>query len=232
VELSPDGSGSNRSERAADLGYTVILARTIVERTLIQSTLKARRIEEIPVEILSSRGVTITDESFGGIVDNACQILSVISDLTLDLKGNGSGDGIHASVLPERTLPEEFVPAKRKAPARPMNKERIFDVDMKGHEDIMKINGIGMVLCKMENEEIIALADPLHRRIFLNTSSTIMEIMKNRPKEDQMVLLLDEICHEMAHILGFGLRIHDDRFFRVQRYLKYQAMRRLYSSDI
>jgi hypothetical protein len=231
VEHSPDGSGSKRSERAADLGYKVILARSINERTLIQATIRAKRIEEIPIEILSSRGITVKDDSFSGILDNACQILSVISDLKLEVNYAGNGKGISASSLQKIELPHQFIPQRRKPVQNPRNNEKIFDVEMKGQEDIMRINGIGIVLCQMENEEIIALADPVHRRIFLNTSSTIIDIMKDRPAEDQRVLLLDEICHEMAHILGFGLRIHDDKFFRIQRYLKYQAMRLMYSGE-
>lgn len=230
VEISPDGSGSKRSERAADMGYTVILARSTMERTLIQATLKAGRLEEIPLEVLSSKGVAIVDESYGPILENALEIISVISDITIDIKEDSLKEGLSASAI-NRKPPDEFVPAKRKKLTIDREKDRIYEVVMKGDDTGLEINGIGIMLCQMENQEIIALADPANRRIFLNTSSTMIEIMKDRPMEDQRVLLLDEICHEMAHILGFGMRIHDDRFFRVQKYLKYQAIRSIFSGN-
>jgi hypothetical protein len=228
VEVSPDGSGSKRSERAADLGYTVILARSTLERTLIQATAKARRLEEIPLEVLSSRGVTVVDESYEPFLENALEILSVISDITINLKEESTRKGVVASIS-GMELPEEFIPAWKENFKLERVKDRIYQVDLQGDDTGLEINGIGIMLCQMENEEIIALADPAQKRIFLNTSSTMIEIMKDRPMEDQRVLLLDEICHEMAHILGYGLRVHDDRFFRVQKHLKYQAIRSIYS---
>ena len=231
VELSPEGGGTNRSERASDIGYTVILAGTNRERTMVQNTIKARRIEEIPMEILSSRGVTTSDEKYGLILENAADILTILSDITLDLGSNTDKKEISASTNTRRPLPEEYIPAEKKSFYPDNNNGPLFDVKVGEQDEAMDINGIKMMLCEMDNGEIIALADHVHRRIFLNTNSSLIGMMKDRPMEDQRVLLLDEICHEMSHILGFGLRVHDEKFFRVKRYLKYQAMKRMFTNE-
>ncbi|MEA3557957.1 MAG: ATP-binding protein [Candidatus Thermoplasmatota archaeon] len=223
IEISGDGKGTKRSERAVDLGYVVVLARSPLEAQMVRTSINARKIDEIPMEILSSKGIAIEDARFSGILENAAEILAILSDITIDMTDKPSKCSISAS-----SSPIEFQPAKRKIVPPPARPEPMFEVDVEEHTHIMNINGTGILLCQMDNDEIIALADPVHRRIFLNTRSTLIDVMKDRPMEDQRVLLLDEICHEMAHILGFGLRVHDERFFKVHRYLKYRAMRQMF----
>ena len=76
----------------------------------------------------------------------------------------------------------------------------------------------------MDRRDINALANPATKEIFININSVVIQKIFAQNYHVQRALLMEEISHELAHLLGYGLVVHDTPFFKVQRLLKYIAM--------
>ena len=111
-------------------------------------------------------------------------------------------------------------------------KERTF---LKSAGDVLKImimndfkpvfsENIKIALCELDREDINALASPTRFEILFNLRSPVIKKIVNKAPEIQKVLLIEELSHELAHILGYGLNSHDLVFFKKQRILKYKAI--------
>lgn len=90
--------------------------------------------------------------------------------------------------------------------------------------DCISVNGMKLALCQMDRSDINALANPSTQEIFININSEVIRKISAQEEKVQRALLLEEISHELAHLLGYGLEFHDLSFFKVQRVLKYIAM--------
>ena len=86
------------------------------------------------------------------------------------------------------------------------------------------VNNIKLAFCELSREDINALANPEAYEIFFNLRSPIIQKILTKDPEVQIALLIEELSHELAHILGYGLHKHDLEFFKKQRVLKYKAV--------
>ena len=87
---------------------------------------------------------------------------------------------------------------------------------------------IGLALCELDREDINALTNLVTQKIYINLRSPIIHKILTSNPEVQKVLLIEELSHELAHILGYGLKMHDLDFFKKQRILKYEAILNLF----
>ena len=107
---------------------------------------------------------------------------------------------------------------------RKINKDRPRYTITRREGDHINVNGVSLSLCKMNRTDINALANPQTKEIFINVNSIVIRKVSKQDYKVQKALLIEEISHELAHLLGYGLVIHDTAFFKVQRMLKYIAM--------
>jgi hypothetical protein len=103
-------------------------------------------------------------------------------------------------------------------------KSRKSLVNLSHNESISKIGRYQIGLCKLARDDINAIVNPGENKIFINLESPIIKKILLQKPEIQRIMLIEEISHELTHILGYGLEHHDEKFFKTQRILKYKAI--------
>ncbi|MFW9879058.1 MAG: hypothetical protein ACFFG0_38755 [Candidatus Thorarchaeota archaeon] len=83
---------------------------------------------------------------------------------------------------------------------------------------------IKIYLCQLSRNDINTITKIKEREILINLNSPIIQNILSKPIEVQKIILLEELTHEVAHLLGYGLESHDLDFFKKQRVLKYSFM--------
>jgi len=238
VEFSPLGKMSGTAERAGELGIDVILTSTPLERALVELVLGAKETSQIPSKTLDSMGATVTARGKNALLlVNAGKVVALMTP---------------SSLVGTKGLKTSKLQANKEPTARNIQKQgnsppghenglegqnercrlrRSLDIGFRPTYLVHKkecnfhvVNGIKLAICKMDKRSIIALANPLEREIYFNINSPIIKKIKKQGPRTQQALLLEEISHELAHILGYGLQAHDTKFFKVQRKLKYLAI--------
>jgi len=208
IELSRNGQGTQKGERATGAGYAVIEAMSPSEYALCRILTGATPLENMTESILGSRGVAIPEGEMLPVMNTAERILTVLVGIASEISPPGG--------------PPPFRPLR----PGPYRANRLYDVEVRDSVTGRNVGGITLYLCSMDQPDILALADPIGCRIFLNASSPIIHSLKDRSEEFREAILSDEIAHEMAHMIGFGRRVHDDRFTQAHRALKYRYLRR------
>lgn len=168
---------------------------------------------------------------------SAANVLKVMTDVNIsfipDEETEGSSKDIVPNVEPigmegkptsiERLLKIDHNPINNVQQRSPGITKPLYTIS-RSDSDSIKVNGISLALCEMDRNDINALANPRAKEIFININSIVIQKIIAQDYKVQRVLLMEEISHELAHILGYGLIVHDTPFFKVQRILKYIAI--------
>jgi len=231
IDSKKKDSVNSKSTRVASMGFYIVSVGSNVERKLVKKSLNATDLNQLPESLLE--GISIKkylNEDEKALLGSAGEVLkimvpkNVISDLNVN--ENNKSNQYYFARSPSMDLNNTAF-GYNKYELHPRN-EKYQKAQRKYHNihigNYIKINNIKLAICELDREDINALTNPAKFEIFINRRSPIIQKIISKDLEVQKVVLIEELSHEIAHILGFGLVKHDLEFFKKQRILKYKAL--------
>lgn len=230
IDLKSKYDVNSKSARAASMGFYIVIVSSNVERELVKKSLNTKNLNQLSDSILE--GISIKehlDEDEKALLKTAGEVMKIMvpKNFPQDLNANENNNlnQYYFAKSPSIDLKNtacEYIKCESQLTNEKYQKAQ-SKYNNTNASDYIEINNIKLAICELDREDINALTNPVKFEIFINLRSPIIQKIISKEPDVQKVILIEELSHEIAHILGFGLVKHDLEFFKKQRILKYKA---------